>query len=675
MSPNTAEANDVLNEDNYFAWEFNARMKLAKKGLMEHIDATKAPREDDAYASTWKVNDMKAFAIVCTMIIPSLQSMVRNAGTTAEAWEILRSFFLRRSIHNRVQMRRQLHEFKMEKGGSVMDHFLKFDELCVSMQAIGDEVSRDEQLVILLGSLSDEYDQIVKIIENMGTMDLFLAKEMLRREYDGIARKEKSEIALKATRSFKNKNSRPKETRNKFYGTCFVCGKQGHKKQDCWKNPDKKKNSEQAFTVSEHGSEGWLLDSGASSHMCPFQDDFMEIRSLNRSVSISIANGETVLAAGVGTIRVVLKNKKPIRIEDVLYVPELDRRLLSIPALSAKGLHVTFRNRTCEIRNDQEVVTQVTRKGKLFVLECDTLESANRSEEVGSRAKPVSPSIWHARLGHLPMKAMNNLNKCVEGFQMQDLSAVDDDQDEICEGCVTGKSSVKPFPKSSYGEMKTTSLLQVVHSDVMGPMETKSQGGARFVVTFLDDYSRYVVAYYVTHKSDVVDKFIEYKLMMENQLNTKIKCIRTDNGGEYMNKRFAEVCRKAGIVHQATVPYSPQQNGMAERMNRTLTERARSMLNHMQVEKKWWAEAMNTAVYVTNRVTCASWPTKTPFEVCFGTKPDLSHMRVFGAQGYAHIEKSKRLKLDKKAFRCMFLGYSHGVKGYRVWNFDLKDWK
>ena len=82
----------------------------------------------------------------------------------------------------------------------------------------------------------------------------------------------------------------------------------------------------------------------------------------------------------------------------------------------------------------------------------------------------------------------------------------------------------------------------------------------------------------------------------------------------------------AGIVHQATVPYSPQQNGMAERMNRTLTERARSMLNFMQVEKKWWAEAMNTAVYVTNRVTCASWPNKTPYEVCFGYKPDLLHI-------------------------------------------------
>ena len=132
------------------------------------------------------------------------------------------------------------------------------------------------------------------------------------------------------------------------------------------------------------------------------------------------------------------------------------------------------------------------------------------------------------------------------------------------------------------------------------------------------------------------------------------------------------MCLKTGIVHQATLPYSPQQNGLAERMNRTLTERARLMLYHMQVEKKWWAEAMNTAVYVTNQITCASWPTKTPFEVCFGNKSDLSHRKVFGSQGYAHVDKTKRLKLVKKAFKCMFLGYLSGVKSYRVWNFDSK---
>lgn len=109
---------------------------------------------------------------------------------------------------------------------------------------------------------------------------------------------------------------------------------------------------------------------------------------------------------------------------------------------------------------------------------------------------------------------------------------------------------------------------------------------------------------------------------------------------------------------------------MAERMNRALTERAGTILNHMHVEKKWWAEAINTAVYVTNRIKCAGSPTKTPFELCFGTKPNLSHMQVFGAQGFGYVSKAKRHKMDKKSFRCMFLGYAHDGKRYRAWNYD-----
>ena len=158
------------------------RMRLAKKGLLDRLDAMKAPEEGDASASTWKVNDMKAFEIVSTMISTNLQPMVRTAKTKAEAWDILKTFFLRQSMHNRMQLRWQLHEFKLAKGGSIMDHFLRFDELCMTMQAVGQEISPDEHLVILLGSLTRDYDPIVKIIENMPGMTLFHAKEMLRRE-------------------------------------------------------------------------------------------------------------------------------------------------------------------------------------------------------------------------------------------------------------------------------------------------------------------------------------------------------------------------------------------------------------------------------------------------------------------------------------------------------------
>uniref|UniRef100_A0AAV1UMZ6 Polyprotein n=1 Tax=Peronospora matthiolae TaxID=2874970 RepID=A0AAV1UMZ6_9STRA len=128
-------------------------MMLAKKGLLKHLDAMKALEEGDSSASTWKVNDMKAFAIVATVISTNLKPMVRTAETTAEAWDILKTFLLRQSVHNRVQLRWQIHEFKVTKGGSKMDHFLRFDELCMTLQAVREEPSQDEHLIILLGSL------------------------------------------------------------------------------------------------------------------------------------------------------------------------------------------------------------------------------------------------------------------------------------------------------------------------------------------------------------------------------------------------------------------------------------------------------------------------------------------------------------------------------------------
>ncbi|KAI9919777.1 hypothetical protein PsorP6_017632 [Peronosclerospora sorghi] len=126
---------------------------------------------------------------------------------------------------------------------------------------------------------------------------------------------------------------------------------------------------------------------------------------------------------------------------------------------------------------------------------------------------------------------------------------------------MVSKTSVKPFPKSKHGQVNTDKPLQIIHSDVMGSVETKSQGGSKFVVTFIEDYSRYTVAYFLTHKSEVVDRFMYFKALMENQLEYKIK--------------FAKIFKSAGIVHQTTIPYLPQQNGLDERMNRTITERAK----------------------------------------------------------------------------------------------------
>lgn len=153
-------------------------------------------------------------------------------------------------------------------------------------------------------------------------------------------------------------------------------------------------------------------------------------------------------------------------------------------------------------------------------------------------------------------------------FKVYGTSSIGEDGGELCEGCLVSKSSVKPFPKSTYGEMKTTVPREVMHSDIMGPMEKISQGVARYIVRFIDEFSRYTVAYFKSYKSEVVDRFTIYKALVEILMDFPIKYIRTDNGSEYINKRFAEICRKLKLsTKQLCRSYRSKMDWQSEGMN------------------------------------------------------------------------------------------------------------
>ena len=201
--------------------------------------------------------------------------------------------------------------------------------------------------------------------------------------------------------------------------------------------------------------------------------------------------------------------------------------------------------------------------------------------------------------------------------------------------------------------------LQCVHSDVCGPMPKESIGGRKYFVTFIDDYSRCCQVYFLRHKSEVLEKFKEFEAATTNDSGERIGILRSDNGGEYISKEFKDYLKSKGIHHELTVPYSPEQNGVAERMNRTLMETARSMISHAGLPDYYWAEAVATAAYLRNRVSTSAFHEKaTPYERWYGRKPDLSHLKVFGCMAYAHIPDVKRTKLEKKAQKLRFVGYS-----------------
>ncbi|GMF42780.1 unnamed protein product [Phytophthora fragariaefolia] len=208
--------------------------------------------------------------------------------------------------------------------------------------------------------------------------------------------------------------------------------------------------------------------------------------------------------------------------------------------------------------------------------------------------------------------------------------------DNVCAGCCMGKMRADDFPRHPANLVKSASVLELVHSDVMGPMQTRSPGGCTFAVTFIADYLRHVTVYFIKAKSEVLSKFKIVKASMEKATGKTIKRLRSDNGVEYTDKAFKTYLDRSGIKHEKTVPYTPQQKGLAERMNRSLVEMARCMLYHGAIDKKWWAEAVNTAAWIINPIP-NSVNVKTPYEIVHRTKPQLKNMEVFGSLGYAHI--------------------------------------
>jgi transposase InsO family protein len=143
---------------------------------------------------------------------------------------------------------------------------------------------------------------------------------------------------------------------------------------------------------------------------------------------------------------------------------------------------------------------------------------------------------------------------------------------------------------------------------------------------------------------------------------------RTDNGGEFCGNEFEEFCKKCGIARKNTTPYTPQHNGVAERMNMTLMEKARCMLNGVGLGKEFWAKAMGTTCYLVNISPSSALDDKTPQEVWTGKKPSLTHLKVFGCEAYVHVPKENKSNLDKKVENCIFIRYKDGIKSYNLWN-------
>lgn len=238
--------------------------------------------------------------------------------------------------------------------------------------------------------------------------------------------------------------------------------------------------------------------------------------------------------------------------------------------------------------------------------------------------------------------------------------------DDACKGCAMGKNIKNPFHKS---DSRAKERLELIHLDLCGPMSIASPSGFLYYVIFIDDFSRKTWIYFLKSKEseEILNRFKEFKALVENTTGNRIKCLRSDNGGEYTSGSFYDFCVKAGIKREFCVLYNPQQNGVVERKNKTIVEAARAMIHDQDLQPFLWAEASKTAVYIQNRRPHRALKDVTPKEAFTGIEPDISHLRILESSVYVHVPKEKRTKVDPSGKKGILVGYSEYSKAFKIY--------
>ncbi|OMO72757.1 hypothetical protein CCACVL1_17615 [Corchorus capsularis] len=361
----------------------------------------------------------------------------------------------------------------------------------------------------------------------------------------------------------------------------------------------------QCSAVISKSNKKWLIDSGATNHMVHDKKLFSYLDETYTS-KVKIGDGKYLDVKGKGNVQVCTPSGTKI-ILDVVYVPLINQNLVSVSQLVDDDYAIVFKGRTCTIYEPAgNKLISVGMKHRCFSLAWNDPSAYTSSVD--------DLNLWHQRLGHVNNQSLSNLQK---NELVVNLPKFDVDE-FICEACRLGKLCRAPFPAKS--AWRASMKLQLVHTDICGPVRTSSLNG-RYFILFIDDFNR-----------------------------------------------FEEFLAEAGIVHQLTVTFSPQQNAVSERKNRTAMDMARCLLFEKKLPKKFWAEAVNTAVYLLNRLPTKALKNLTPYEGWSGAKPSVTHLKVFGCVCYTWIPNVKRGKLDEKAQIGVFVGYSIEVKGYRIYN-------
>ncbi|CAI5952680.1 unnamed protein product [Closterium sp. NIES-64] len=544
---------------------------MMERGLWGFFDGTEKKPDDESGIAAWKKKDQKAFATLISRIginlVSSVRMCIKLEASAHEAWERLETIHVNKTLHGKILARNAFYTVKMRAGESMHEYATRVEELGETFMDLGGTVTEEDWILTLLCGLPEEWSTVITTLDSVQdtwtkemVVGRLLHEESRRRQFanesvetamfSGGSSGGKSKWSKGATKKSYGGSDRGKGNASNGASKCHYCGKAGHFWRECRKRPSdwtpsKARNHEgNAHTTSGEAddssesivllagdgnntpSNAWFLDTGATQHMTHSASFLTNVGAPRDVKRVVFGNNKSLPVVGVGSTRLIV-DSGPVDITNVLHVPGLKVNLLSVTQLAKKDVKFTIDGATMNLFWKGKQFAQGVLNGELYELKTYS-RAASSNVAQGSKA---TLKAWHNRLAHANYDSVKELaNKgLAKGVDV----IAGDDEKGVCAACVEGKMARKPFGSRTSPLAKDP--LALVHMDVCGPMRHASKGGARFLLVMLDDATRMCWTRLLKAKGDVAKAIQEWALEVCDDDKKRIKCIRTDGGGEFVN--------------------------------------------------------------------------------------------------------------------------------------------
>ncbi|GJR67876.1 retrovirus-related pol polyprotein from transposon TNT 1-94 [Tanacetum coccineum] len=634
-----------LSSTNYLLWRNHMIPIFTYQKLIGHINGTsispspKVTIEGKANPNpdllTWTEDDQRAVILLQSSLTEEAAAEVLGLTTAHQIWLSLEAAYSNASVERIHLLRDSLRQLK--KGtSSVSDYCHRFKALCNQLSAIGHPS--------LHGTPTPP---AIFHVETTNT--------------DSAQGGGRSNRGNHSRGRGRGHNRRPPHCQGTWSQSQTTSN--GHYATTCpslytyatQASPSSDESLAKAFHAQCHvntNTPNWHVDSGATDHMTPACDSLHHSSPYPGNAKVMFGNGKTLPITHTGSTTV----SHDIPLRNVLVIPKLNKKLLSVSKLTTDHpVDVLFSQPFFYIhdRKTKRVLARGRCEHGLYVLKDEPTAFIATAKVI----KPASYELWHARLGHVSFDVISTLNK-LGVLSITSLLP----KPILCTPCQLAKGQRLPF---TINAKRSSHPLDLIHCDLWGPAPICSKDGYRYYVAFIDDYSRFTWLYPLKTKTGFYSVLPVFINLVQTQCSRKIKTFQSDGGTEFVNQIVRKIFEDNGTFHRFSCPYTPQQNGRAERKHRHIVETGLAMLFNAHVPASYWVDAFTTATFIINRLPTPLLKNKSPFELLFNQHPQYDNFRTYGCQVFPYLRDYSQHKLEPRSIPCIFIGYSLQHKGYR----------